>query len=169
MLAAMRSRVTPLLVLALVALATTAAACGDGSHPAVVASSLTPAVTGTPTPGATTNGPSGTVTSPGAASSSAAPNAGATATTTSPTPSGGATPAQVTDAGIRADIVKRLGESPSLVGLDVGVRVKHRVVYLFGTVKSKAEKVTAEHIAVTEPGIVKVVSLIQIVPGGGGY
>ena len=168
MLAAMRSRVTPLLVLALVALATTAAACGDGSQPAVVASSLTPAVTGTPTPGATTNGPSGTVTSPSAASPSAAPSAGATATT-SPTPSGGATPAQVTDASIRADIVKRLGESPSLVGLDVGVRVKHRVVYLFGTVKSKAEKVTAEHIAVTEPGIVKVVSLIQIVPGGGGY
>lgn len=54
-------------------------------------------------------------------------------------------------------------------GLEIEVRVAHRVVYLSGTVKSRAEKAAAEHIAVTESGIAKVVSLLEVVPGGGGY
>ena len=80
-----------------------------------------------------------------------------------------ATSAKVTDASIRADLIKRLGASPTLVGLEIQVRVQHRIVYLFGTVKSRREKAAAERIAVTEPGIVKVVSLLSVVPGGGGY
>jgi osmotically-inducible protein OsmY len=75
----------------------------------------------------------------------------------------------VTDASLRADLIKRLGASPTLVGLEIKVRVAQRIVYLSGTVKSRAEKAAAEHIAVTEPGIAKVVSLLAVVPGGGGY
>ncbi len=70
---------------------------------------------------------------------------------------------------IRADLIKRLGASPTLVGLEIQVRVQNRIVYLFGTVKSRREKAAAEHIAVTEPGVKKVVSLLSVVPGGGGY
>jgi osmotically-inducible protein OsmY len=151
-------------ILALVALAAAGSACGDGGRPAAVASTLAPSaassVPGTLSPGATTNGPAQPAKSPGTTSTSSA----------SPTlaSSAGPTPAKVTDASIRADVVRRLGASPTLVGLEIGVRVENRVVYLFGTVKSKGEKAAAEHIAVTEPGIVKVVSLLKIVPGGGG-
>ena len=169
MLSAMR-RTPPLVVamLTLITLVAAVSACGDGGQPAAVASTLAPsaATSGGATvasPGATTNGTAQPTTSPAAAAtstSSAAPTAPSSA---------GPTPARVTDASIRADIVKRLGASPTLVGLSVGVRVVNRVVYLFGTVKSQAEKTTAEHIAVSEPGILKVVSLLKIVPGGGGY
>jgi len=162
MLAAMRRGPYLLLAaLAVLALAAAGSACGDGGRPAAVASTLTPSVVastvpgGTPSPGATGSGSAHPATSPGAA---------ATAT---PRPS--VTPARVTDASIRADLVRRLGASPTLVGLEIEVRVQNRIVYLFGTVKSQHEKAVAERIAVTEPGIVKVVSLLKVVPGGGGY
>jgi hypothetical protein len=144
------------------ALAAGGSACGDGGQPAAVASTLTPSAAtssvpaGTPSAGATTTGPAHPTTSPGV-----------TGTSTPATPSATATPAKITDASIRFDVIKRLGASPTLVGLEIQVRVRHRVVYLFGTVTSRHEKAVAEHIALTEPGVVKVVSLIQVVPGGG--
>jgi BON domain len=147
----------------LVALAATGSACGDGGRPAAAAtlapSIATTAVTGAPSPGTTTNGPAG-------------PSSGATVAPTSTSPPVtpvSARPTAVTDASLRADLIKRLGASPTLVGLEIEVRVAHRVVYLTGTVKSRAEKAAAEHIAVTERGIAKVVSLLEVVPGGGGY
>ena len=150
----------------LAALAAAGSACGGG-RPAAVVSTLTPsaaasaAATATPSPGTTAGGtakPSGDTTV--APASTATPGSAGSVS---------ASPAVITDAGIRADLLKRLGSSPTLVGLEIKVRVVHRVVYLFGTVKSKAEKAAAEHIAVTEPGIARVESLIEIVPGGGGY
>jgi hypothetical protein len=147
----------------LVALAATGSACGDGGRPAAVStlppSTAAPAVTSTPSPGTTTNGPAGASSGTTVAPTSTSPPA---------TPVS-ASPTEVTDASLRADLVKRLGASPTLVGLEIEVRVAHRVVYLSGTVKSRAEKAAAEHIAVTEPGIAKVVSLLEVVPGGGGY
>jgi hypothetical protein len=148
----------------LVALAATGSACGDGGRPAAVSTlapstATTAAVTGTPSPGTTTNGAAG-------------PSSGTTVaptSTSSPTTPVSASPNALTDASLRADLIKRLGASPTLVGLEIEVRVAHRVVYLSGTVKSRAEKAAAEHIAMTEPGIAKVVSLLEVVPGGGGY
>jgi hypothetical protein len=159
----MRRRTSTLVfaALVLVALAATGSACGDGGRPAAV-STLAPstaAATGAPSPGTTTNGP-------------AKPSSRATVAPTSTSPPAtpvSASPTAVTDASLRADLIKRLGASPTLVGLEIEVRVAHRVVYLSGTVKSRTEKAAAEHIAVTEPGIAKVVSLLEVVPGGGGY
>jgi hypothetical protein len=155
---------------ALVALAATGSACGDGGRPAAVSTlapstATTAAVTGTPSPGTTTNGPAGL-----SSGATVAPTSTSVPTSTSPpaTPVS-ASPMAVTDASLRADLIKRLGASPTLVGLEIKVRVAQRIVYLSGTVKSRAEKAAAEHIAVTEPGIAKVVSLLAVVPGGGGY
>jgi hypothetical protein len=164
MLLAMRRRLQlPLVVLALLALAATLSACGDGGRPAAVASTLAPSAVGSSLP-------AGTPSPAATASGSAHPATSAsTAATIAPSTSATPTTARVTDASIRADLTERLGASPTLVGLEIQVRVVHRVVYLFGTVKSQREKAAAERIAVTEPGIVKVVSLLSIVPGGGGY
>jgi osmotically-inducible protein OsmY len=155
----------------LVALAAAGSACGDGGRPAGV-STLSPSTGSTttapghPSPGTTTNGAADDLSS-GATVAPASTSASASAST--PATSVAPSPAAVTDASLRAELIKRLGASPTLVGLEVKVRVVHRVVYLSGTVKSRAEKVAAEHIAVTEPGIAKVVSLLEVVPGGGGY
>jgi hypothetical protein len=151
--------------LILVALAAAGSACGDGGRPAAV-STLSPSTGSTttaprhPSPGTTTTGAAS-----GLSSGATVAPASASTPSTSVSPS----PAAITDASLRADLIKRLGASPTLVGLEIRVRVVHRVVYLLGTVKSRAEKAAAEHIAVTEPGIAKVVSLLEIVPGGGGY
>lgn len=167
MLTAMRRRpYLPLAAFAVLALAATAAACGDGGRPAAVASTLTPSAVsstipaGSPSPGASPGASARPTTSPGVTP---------TSTPTSTATAKPATPAKVTDASIRADLIKRLGASPTLVGLEIQVRVQNRIVYLFGTVKSRREKAAAEHIAVTEPGVKKIVSLLSVVPGGGGY
>ena len=148
--------------LILVALTAAGSACGDAGRPAGV-STLSPStgsttnVPGHPSPGTTTNATDGL------------PSGATVAPTSTPATSVSTSPSAITDASLRADLIKRLGASPTLVGLEIRVRVVHRVVYLSGTVKSRAEKVAAEHIAVTERGIAKVVSLLEIVPGGGGY
>lgn len=61
----------------------------------------------------------------------------------------------------------RLAQSPALVGLDITVTVRKLVVRLFGTVKTKEQRTTAEQIAVTEPGVAKVISYLKVEPGGG--
>ena len=161
MLAPMRRRRSTLVLatLFLVALAAAGAACGDGGRPAAVS-------TLSPSPGTTINGAAGGLA--GGATIAPAPTSAPISTSPSST-AVSASPAPVTDARLRADLIRRLGASPTLVGLEIKVRVVHRVAYLSGTVKSRAEKTAAEHIAVTEPGIAKVVSLLEIVPGGGGY
>ena len=155
--------------LVLVTIATTGSACGDGGRPAAV-STLSPSAAttatapGTPSPATTTNGTAAGPSATGAPAATSVP-----ASTSRPTAPASTGPTAVTDASLRADLIKRLGASPTLVGLEIKVRVFQRIVYLSGTVKSKAEKAAAEHIAVTEPGVAKVVSLLEIVPGGGGY
>ena len=161
MLAPMRRHRSTLVlaVLVLITLAAAASACGDGGPPAAV-SALSPS------PGTTTDAAAGGLA--GGATIAPAPTSAPISTSPSPT-AVSASPAAATDTSLRADLIRRLGASPTLVGLEIKVRVVHRVVYLSGTVKSRAEKTAAEHIAVTEPGIAKVVSLLEIVPGGGGY
>jgi hypothetical protein len=170
MLAPMRRRSSTLVLaaLALVALVATGSACGNDGRTAAVSTlapsaAATATVSGTPSPGTTGVGPAGL-----ANGTTAAPTP-ASSPTSIPSAPVSATPAAVTDASLRADLVRRLGASPTLVGLEIEVRVVHRVAYLLGTVKSRAEKTAAEHVAVTEPGIAKVVSLLEVVPGGGGY
>ena len=63
----------------------------------------------------------------------------------------------------------RLSQDPSLRGIQFEVVVHKGVVDLSGRVKTKKQKHSAEQIAVSEPGVKKVVSLLSVVPGGGGY
>lgn len=74
---------------------------------------------------------------------------------------------QPADKEIRADIIKRLEAAPDLAGLTFGVAVYKGVVTLAGTVETKGQKRTAERIAVTEPGIVKVVSYVRVAQASG--
>ena len=82
-------------------------------------------------------------------------------------PSPGPSPAKVTDAWIKADLLRRLSAAPELVGQRLRVEVKARVVYLIGRVESARQKRVAEYIAVTEPFIKKVVSYVQVVADNG--
>ena len=159
------------LPLAIALLALALAGCGDGGTPAPIADTLTP------TPGLSTVPPMSASASPSPGSTQGttlAPSPGAQSpsgqtATAIPSPSPSASGATITDKSIRADIVRRLAASPVLVGLDFRVFVHKRVVVLAGTVKTKVQKTTAEQIAVTEPGIKKVISYVKVVPGGGGY
>ncbi|HMK93283.1 MAG TPA: BON domain-containing protein [Thermoleophilia bacterium] len=163
-----------LLVAAAILGAAVLAGCGDGGNPAPIADTLTPApglstVPASPT-GSAVASPSPTGTS-GASTLSPAPGqtpSGQTSTTI-PSPSPSTSAGTITDKSIRADIRRRLAASPVLVGLEFKVFVHKRVVVLAGTVKTKVQKTTAEQIAVTEPGVKKVVSYVTVVPGGGGY
>jgi hypothetical protein len=142
------------------------AACG-GDAPAPIASTLTP------TPGAVESYPPGTPTPTPSPSTSGAAVTGATSQPTSDgaahtatpsgTPSAGqtGTPAP-SDATITADLIRRLSTSPVLVGADIRVFVRKHVVYLGGTVDRALQKRAAEHIALTEPGVVKVVSYLRV-------
>jgi len=117
-----------------------------------------------PSPGTAKKG-LGLTLSPTPAGQASTDQTGTAIPSPSPSPSG----ASITDKSIRADIVRRLAASPVLVGLTFKVFVHDRVVVLAGTVKTKVQKTTAEQIAVTEPGVKKVVSYVKVVPGGGGY
>jgi len=140
--------------------AVSVSACGS-STPAVRSSTLlpspSPSLPGGTGAGAQSPTPVGT---PSTISPTAA---------TSPGPSSSSTTgaARPTDKEIRADIIKRLVAAPDLVGLTFGVAVHDRVVTLAGTVETKGQKRTAEHIAVTEPGIVKVVSYVRVAQASG--
>jgi len=147
------------IVLAIVlAAALTVGACGSGDKPARIGSTITPS------PGGSAGGSPGTA-SPGTTSS---PGANVTL---SPTASpGGGDGQDVTDRSIRASILARMAQSPVLTGIRIKVGVAHRVVVLSGTVKKDEQKTEAEQIAVTEPGIKKVVSYLVVEPQGeGGY
>lgn len=148
-----------LLGLALVLAA--APGCGGNDDTPLNGATLSPSGTattgGSPSPlQSGSPSPSGVTLSPG---DSASPSP-------SYTPDGGQT---ITDESIKHSIVQRLGESPALVGVRIRVSVKDKVVYLMGKVDKAQQKETAEQIAVTEPGIVKVVSFIRVREGGSDY
>lgn len=130
------------------------AACGgDGSAPAPSTRTLTPDAS-------PTTGKRGATTAPTAAPSvtpSATPTATPTASATS-TP----TPTRITDKAIKAGILARIAQEPGLRGFDIRVAVNSKVVYLRGRVRTKAQRTLAEQIALTEPGVKKVVSAIDV-------
>jgi len=138
-------------------------ACGDGDKAAITPGTLRPSASGPPP-------------KKGGSPDSTSPSPGATTIAPSPSPSvttggggngGGDT---ITDASIKANILRRIAESPALAGLRIKVSVGKRKVFLQGKVTTAAQKTEVEQIAVTEPGIVKVVSYLIVEPkGDGGY
>lgn len=151
-----RLTVYGLLVIVLFVAVALSVACGDGGKPAVEPTTLLPGAGGGP-PGATPNS------TPGSTPNTLSPGA-------TPTATGGGTVDQITDDSIKANIMRRIAESAALAGLRIQVDVEDRVVALRGNVRIDAQKKTAQNIAVTEPGIVKVVSYLIVDPkGDGGY
>ena len=150
-------------VVLLVGAAVFLSACGAGDKPAMHPTTLLPS------PSASKAGTSG--------SGSTSPSPGAS-TTPSPSSSGsgkssgngssGTSTKKVTDTSIRGDILVRLSQDPSLRGIQFEVVVHKGVVDLSGRVKTKKQKHSAEQIAVSEPGVKKVLSYIEVT-GGGGY
>jgi len=158
-----RSTVPTVLIVALLVVSAALAGCGNGDTPAPIGSAITPS------PG----GSASTPVSPGATSPGGTPSPDATVTL-SPTASPGGGDGQdgqdVTDRSIKASILARIAQSPVLAGVRTKVEVVDRVVLISGTVKKDEQKTEAEQIAVTEPGIKKVVSYLRVKPeGDGGY
>ena len=147
----MRRLVAALLLAATLggAAATLAACGGDGSAPAPPTRTLTPDAS-------PTTGKRGATTVPSVAPS-ATPSATPTASAT-PTP----TPTRITDKAIKAGILARIAQEPGLRGFDIRVAVNDKVVYLRGRVRTKAQRTLVEQIALTEPGVKKVVSAIDV-------
>ena len=116
-------------------------ACGDGSTPAPAPRTLTP--------------------SPDESSPrkqrTALPSPTATASPTT-TPS----PVQTTDKSIKAGILARIAQEPGLQGFEIRVVVDDGVVYLRGRVRTKEQRSLVEQIALTEPGVKKLVSAIRV-------
>jgi hypothetical protein len=155
----------------LLAAAVLVSACGSGDKPAVKPSTLypSPSASNAVTSGNPSPSP-GTSTSPGTSSSPG--------TSTSPSPSStggrngggssGTSTKKITDASIRGNILVRLSQEPTLRGIDFTVVVHNASVSLTGRVKTRKQKHSAEHIAVSEPGVKRVLSYIEVT-GGGGY
>jgi hypothetical protein len=132
-------------------------ACGDGNKPAVTPGTLLPSASGTPA-------------SPGASPGAASPSPSAATLTPGASPSATTGGSEITDASIKAGILRRIAESPALSGLRIRVVVIDKKVLLKGNVKTAEQKNAVEQIAVTEPGIAKVVSYLIVEPkGDGGY
>lgn len=130
------------------------AACGDGGQAASPAATIYPSASGAPASPA----PSTLTPSPAEGKTpGASPTPGATAT---PTP--GATPVARSDAAIRAGILEKYARDPALRTLDIRVVVRSGVVYLKGQVPSQKLRQRAERIAVSEPGVRKVVSYLVV-------
>jgi len=146
-----RVTVTVLLAAILMALAGALVACGDGSAPAQPTRTLTP----DQSPSARKHGSTTTPTVQPTASSS--PSA-----TTSPAPTASPTQVRITDKSIKASILARIAQEPGLRGFDIKVTVNDRVVYLRGRVRTKEQRSLVEQIALTEPGVKKVISAIDV-------
>jgi osmotically-inducible protein OsmY len=124
-------------------------ACGDSANPAPPKRTLTPSAI-------ETAGKKGATTVP-----TASPTTTSTAKpTTKPTAT--PTPTRVTDASIKAAILARLAQEPGLQGFDIRVTVADRVVYLRARVRTKDQRSLIEQIALTEKGVKKVVSAIDV-------
>lgn len=61
-----------------------------------------------------------------------------------------------TDREIRAEVLRRIGEKPSLATENIDVQSFHHNVYLYGVVTSRTDGEQAEAIARTVPGVEKV-------------
>lgn len=139
------------LAAALLVLAGALVACGDGSAPAPVTRTLTPDQSPSP-------GKHGASTTPSAQPSvSASPS-----TTASPAPTASSTPARITDKSIKAGILARIAQEPGLRGFEITVVVNDGVVYLRGRVRTKGQRSLVEQIALSEPGVKKVVSAVDV-------
>jgi hypothetical protein len=139
-------------------------ACGAGDKPAVNATTLFPS------PSASNAGTSG---SEGTASPSPSPSTSPSASSKgggngTGNGSSGTSAKKITDVSIRGNILVRLSQVPSLRGIQFEVAVHKGVVSLSGRVKTKKQKHSAEQIAVSEPGVKRVLSYIEVT-GGGGY
>lgn len=170
-------RALTLVILAglLVLPATVLAACGDGNKAAVAGQTLYPSPgastvhqkggqtgqTGSPSPGTSarpsSNGGSGGGSNGSGGSSGSSSSA-----------SGSGSGGSVSDQDIRGGILVRISQEPSLSNIDVKVKVHTGTVILTGRVKTAKQKRLVEHIAVTQPGVKKVVSYIAV-DGGAGY
>lgn len=145
-------------VFVLLAVCMLSVACGAGDKPAITPGTLLPSAGGTPaspgaSPGTASASPSQTTLTPGATPTATGGNGG-----------------QITDASIKANILRRIAETAALTGLRLTISVNEKTVYLKGNVKTQAQKASVEQIAVTEPGIAKVVSYLVVQPkGDGGY
>jgi BON domain len=129
------------------------AACGDGATPAP------PSRTLSPSPGGD-GGKHGATATP-----SASPSATAATPSAPTTPS--ASPTPITDAGIKAGILARIAQEAGLQGFTFDVTVHDGTVYLSGRVRTKQQRSLAEQIALTQPGVKKVVSSIEVKAGTG--
>jgi hypothetical protein len=140
-----------LLAVPLVVAAGALVACGDGSAPAPATRTLTPDQSPSP-------GKHGTTTAP-----SVQPSASATPTaSSSPSPTASSTPARITDKSIKANILARIAREPGLRGFEIKVVVSGGVVYLRGRVRTTEQRTLVEQIALTEPGVKKVVSAVDV-------
>jgi hypothetical protein len=141
--------VLALLVVLSLIMAVAAGACGGkGKSPNGTASTLHPSPS-------TVSGSPGTP--PSKRPSTITPSSGASATG-----------APISDAAMRADILRRLSQVPSLVGIQFTVHVHNAVVRIYGTVKTQDQLTTAQQIALSEPGIKKVISYLDV-KGQTGY
>ena len=107
-------------------------------------------------------------TSPGTSSGSPGTSPSSRPSTITPTSSASPTGKPESDAAMRADILRRLSQEPTLVGIQFTVHVHQGVVAIYATVKTEAQRTTAQNIALGEPGIKKVISYIQV-KGQPGY
>jgi len=145
--------VLALLVVLSLIMAVAAGACGGkqkspgGSGPTLHPSATPSTSSGSPGSPPPSKGPSSTIT---------------------PTSSASPTGKPPSDAAIRAGILRRLSQEPSLVGIQFTVNVVHAVVHIFGSVKTQDQLTTAEKIALSEPGIKKVISYLKV-RGQTGY
>lgn len=151
---------------ALVAAVVAMVVAGCGGKGAEPGRTLTPSASGSPAatssvaPSATSSGPqtSGTPTAGG--NPTAAATGSPAATTATPSPS--VTTVTRSDKQIRASILKRISMSAALTGVRIRVRVRHGVVGLIGQVKTDEQRRLIENIALTEPGVKKVLSYLTI-------
>ena len=78
---------------------------------------------------------------------------------------GGRTPGEFTDdIGIHANVKARLVKAPELAGFKIDVDVKGGVVYLFGWVRSEAERRRALQLAQNVKGVKRVEDRLAIKP-----
>ena len=66
------------------------------------------------------------------------------------------------DAQITAEVQARIDNRPALSGDDISVQTLEHVVYLHGLVDTGMEQSIAEEIALSVPGVVRVVSSIAV-------
>lgn len=133
--------------------------CGDeAANPVPSLETLTPSATPSPTESTTGKRHDSTA----SARPVATPSASSSAT---PSSSSATRPSDKT---IQGNILARLAAEAGLRGFSFKVLVSDRTVVIRGRVRTKEQKRLAEQICLTEPGVAKVVSAIDV-SGAAGY